>query len=192
MARDFQISYVLPSDDLLPSERADYRKNAVMKLINRALFMKVIGSAEEALVREADPVADFGAGVGGWLTMTLAAVGTNYSVFATAVPAALNPTLANNRMACFYKVSVEDVLVPVDQLIFREGVGAGTTYSIFDLEGLYTKQEPEGYLSEPQVYDPMRVMNIVVRCRIATGARSRVRLGCFIVEPKGPVVSSGS
>ncbi len=153
--------------------------------------LKIATSEDQLLVREADNVIDFGTGPGGWLTMTLAApVGALYSVFATAVPAPLTPALAVNRIAVFYKVGLDMVFpISVDQLLFREGPGAATTYAIFDLEGLATKLVSDGYLTYLPVYDPQRVMNIVVRCRIVTNAQARVRLGCFIIEPTGPVIS---
>jgi len=140
-------------------------------------------------VRQPNNVADFGCGVGGWLTMTVAAAGGVYSVFATAVPAALTPTLAVNQLVVFYNVSIETTPIPVTLLAFREGAGAGTTYAQFDLESLAVKQVTEGYFSEPIVYNPQRVLNIVVTGRVALAAQARVHLGCFIVEPVGPTIS---
>jgi len=184
------MAYLIPTEEITLTDRKDFRNRAIEAGIRRAIALKVIGDRTQAEVREADPVTDFGCGVGGWQTMPLLVVGNQYSVFATAVPAALTPQLAVNRLAIFYKVGVETAPTPVQILQFREGVAAGSTYGWFDLEGLATKLEPEGYLSEPMVYDPQRVLNIVVVARIATLAQARVRLGCFIIEPKGPVVSA--
>lgn len=186
-----QWSFVRPTEELenQPGKVAQLITNAVNAGLERAQKTGAITSAAEAKVREADPVTDFGAGVGGWLTMPLNAVGVQYSVFATAVPAALTPALANNRVAVFYKVSVEQAGFPVNQLAFREGVAAGTTYAVFDLEGLASCLKPDGYFTEPVVYDPQKVMNVVVTCRIITAAQARVRIGCLIIEPSGPVIS---
>lgn len=186
-----QWSFIRPTEELenQPGKISQLIVNAVNAGVTRAIRTGAITSAEEAKIREADPVTDFGAGVGGALTMTLAAVGTQYSIFATAVPAALTPTLANNRVAVFYKIQIETAPVPVNQLAFREGAAAGTTYAVFDLEGLCSTIKPDGYFTEPVVYDPQKVMNIVVTARIATAAQARVRLGCLIIEPSGPVIS---
>ncbi len=187
--RIYQRSYVVPTEELTLTDIKQLRNDAADKGIMRGMAKWACGESE-LLVREADNVVDFGTGPGGWLTMPLAVVGNLYSVFATAVPALLTPALANNRIAVFYKVNLDMPFpISVDQLLFREGVGAATTYAIFDLEGLATKLVSDGYFTYLPVYDPTRVMNIVVRCRVVTNAQARVRLGCFIIEPTGPVIS---
>ena len=206
------MSYLIPTEDLTLTDTKRFRQAAVNRGIQLAVGLRIVPIGEllvngvsyvegmrippeaelhhpSLVVRHADNVVDFGAGVGGWLTMTLAVVGTAVSVFATAVPAALTPTLAVTRVAIFYSVSVETTPMPVNLLTFTEGVAAGTTYAVFDLEELAVKQSLSGYFTEPVVYKPQKVMNIQVTPRIATGAQARVRLGCFIVEPTGAVIS---
>lgn len=187
----FLTSIVIPTAEMTLTAQKKMREGAGLAGMRRAVAVGAVSSIDDCLAREMDNVVDFGCGVGGQLTMPLLAAGAIYSVFATAVPAALTPQLANNRLAVFYKINIETAPTPVDQISFREGVGAGTTYAVMDLEGLATKLECDGYFSEPIIYDPQRVLNIVVRCRIATLAQARVRLGCYIIEPKGPVVSPG-
>lgn len=188
--KDTVFKYLIPTDQLTVAKQEMLRQQAAVAALNRALATHVVASPAEALIRDADIVADFGCGVGGWLTMPLAVVGNPYSVFATAVPAALTPQLANNRVAVFYSCWVETPAFPVDQLSFREGATAGSTYAVFGLEVLTTCINGIGWFSEPIYYDPLRVINVVVRARIATGVQARVGLGCFVVEPKGPTVSS--
>ena len=186
----YQRSYVIPTEEMTLSDTKEIRDKAGAKGIARALALKIATSEDQLLVREIDNVVDFGCGVGGWLTMPLLVVGNLYSVFATAVPAALTPALAVNRIVVFYKVGLDMPFpLPVDQLLFREGVVPGTTYAVFDLEGLATKLVSDGYLTYLPVYDPQRVLNVVVRCRIVTAAQARVRVGGFIIEPTGPVIS---
>lgn len=187
----YQRSYVIPTEELTLTDIKQARADATAAGIKRAMALKIATSEDGLLVRECDNVIDFGCGVGGWLTMPLLVAGNLYSVFATAVPAALTPVLAVNRIAVFYKVGIETAPTPVDQLNFREGVAAGTTYAVFDLEGLATKLVPDGYFTYFPVYDPQRTLNVVVRCRIVlgVGVQARVRLGCFIIEPTGPVIS---
>ena len=184
------MSYIVPTNELTLTQQNAAREKAVEAGIKRAIATKAIAGRDQAVVRECDNVVDFGCGVGGWLTMPLLVVGGLYSVFATAVPAALTPTLAVNRVAVFYKVNLEEWPIAVNLLSFREGATAGSTLAVFDLEGLTDKLETEGYFTEPISYDPQRVLNIIVTCRIVTNLQARVRLGCFIIEPSGPVISS--
>lgn len=196
------MSYGIPTDELTLTDMKEFRKGAKNSGIKRAVALRIApaeglqtmpdGSTRHPglVVRTAQNIADFGCGQEWWLTMPLLVAGAQYSVFATAVPAALTPILANNRVAVFYKVSVETVPGPVSLLSFREGAAAGTTYAVFDLEDIYVKQVPEMYFSEPVVYDPQRVLNVVVTCRLVPpGVAAQVRLGCYIVEPIGPVIS---
>lgn len=186
-----QWSFVRPTEELetQPGKIAALITQAVEAGVARAVKTKAIPSENEAKIRHIDSVIDFGAGVGGWLTMPLLVVGNQYSCIATAVPAALTPQLANNRVVVFYKVGIETANFPVNLLSFREGVAAGTTYAVFDLEELATCLKPEGYFTEPVSYDPQKVLNIVTTCRVATLAQARVRLGGFIIEPGGAVIS---
>lgn len=186
-----QLSFIRPTEELEndPGKIAILIRQAIDLGTNRAIAAKAIVSKEQSKVREVDPVVDFGAGVGGWITMPLNAVGTQYSCICTAVPVALTPQLANNRVAVFYKVSVETAGFPVSQLSFREGAVATTTLAVFDLEGLASTLKADGYFTEPVIYDPQKVLNIVVTARIATTVFARVRLGCFIIEPGGSVIS---
>jgi hypothetical protein len=176
--------YLLPIDDLTLADTRKLRHDAVMAGIARAVATRAIPSAEEALIRDADPVTDFGMAAGGWLTAALAVVGTQYSVMN-----ALTPTLANNRVAVFYGVWLEAIPVAANLLSFREGAAAGSTYAMFNLEQLTARQQLAGYFSEPVTYDPQRVMNIVVTARVVAAAQ-RIGLMCFIIEPRGPVVSA--
>ncbi len=186
-----QLSFVRPTEELenQPGKIESLIRSVTEEGINRALELKVLTTRDQAKVREADNVVDFGTAAGGWLTMPLLVAGNLYSVFATAVPAALTPQLATTRVAICYRISVETVGFPVDQISFREGAAAGTTKAVYDLEGLASCLKPDGFLSQPVVYDPQDVLNIVVRCRIVTGAQARVRIGTFIIERGGGVIS---
>ena len=187
---DYQTSFIRPSEELGIGALSDFYNKACEAGVAAALATGIITQRKEAKVREADIVADFGCGVGGWLTMPLNVAGTNYSVFATVVPAALTPTVLVTQVVVFYKVCVETPAFNIDQLSFRQGVGAGTTKAVFWLEALTTKLMPEGFLSEPVIYLKQQIMNVVVRCRIVTTARERVSLGCLIVEPAGQTISA--
>ena len=180
------MSYIIPTDELTITDQRTLRGAAVDAAVLRALKLKIATSREELVVRHAQNVADFGSAVESWNTTPLAVVTTNYSIWPAA---AGNPTLAVNRLAVFYKCGVETVPSPVSLLSFRVGAAAGTTKAIFDLEQLVNKTEVDGYFSEPVVYDPQQVLNIVVNARIATLVLARVTLGCFIVEPLQGIIS---
>ena len=182
----YQLSTLIPISDLTLTDRSNLRKQAIERGIARAVATKVIAREDEAKVRHLQNIVDIPLIVlDQWNTAALAVLGTAYSVF----QAVAAPQLANNRLAVFYKVAVPTAPIPVSTLAFREGAAAGTTYAIFDLEQLDGSLEPVGYFSEPVVYDPLRVMNIVVTARIATGLMARVILGAYIIEPGGPTIS---
>lgn len=179
------MGYVIPTDELTLTDIRNFREGAVEAGLRRAVDLKIVSSKSELRHRVAQNIADFGTALDQWNTPALAAVGTLYSVF-QAIP---TPTLANNRVAVFYKVGVETAPIPVSLLWFQVGAAAGTTKDVVDLEQLAVKLAPDGYLSEPVVYDPQQVLNIRVVCRIATGLLARVILGCFIIEPGQQIIS---
>ena len=178
--------YLVPTSELTLTDIKEFRQRAIDAGIARAISKKLITSAAEAVAREAQPVADFGTATDQWLSTPLAAVNTPYSVFPAA---AGNPLLGVTRIAVFYKVSIGTAPNPISLLSFREGAGAGTTYAVFNTEVLDAKDESDGYFTEPVVYDNQRVLNIVATCRVATALAARIILGCFIIEPRGPVLS---
>lgn len=180
-----QEKFIIPVDELSLSDKKAFRAGAIAAGITRAVRTGAIAGPDQCVVRHADPVTDFGMAAGGWVTAALAVAGTAVSAMN-----ALTPTLANNRVAVFYGIAVETFPIPINLLSFREGAAAGTTYAVFDVEQLVTMQQQMGYFSTPIVYDPQRVLNIVVTPRIATGVTARVWLGCYIIEPGGPVISA--
>lgn len=176
--------YVIPVDDLSEGMKQTFRDRAINALLERALQCKVISTLQEALVKPPDPVADFGMAAGGWVTAAFAVVGTPVSIFN-----ALTPTVANNRCVVFYGVWVDSLPFAANLLTFREGVAGGSTYAVFDLECLATRNQLAGYFSEPVWYDNNRVMNVTLTPRIVAGTQ-RIGLMGFTVEPRGPTVSA--
>jgi len=180
------VRFIIPTEELTLTDMKGFKASAIEAGIARAIAKTLIKNRDEAVVREAQPAADFGCATDAWLTTPLAVVNTQYSVFPAA---AGNPLLGPTRIAVFYKVGVNTAPNPVTLLSFREGAGAGTTYAVLNTEVLDTKMETDGYFTEPVVYDNQRVLNIVVTARVATLVAARVILGCFIIEPRGGVVS---
>jgi hypothetical protein len=183
---------LLPSDQLTITEKARLRRDAVEGGIERALAKNVAPSRAELDYRMAQNIADFGTvGRERWLTATIAAINTPYSVWTTlAAPAVgLTPALAVNKVAVFWGVSVVTAPNPVSLLSFRKGAAAGTTMAVFNLEDLECQLTMEGYFSQPVTYDPQDVLNVVVTSKIALAAQAEVVLNCYIFEPKGQTTS---
>lgn len=122
--------------------------------------------------------------VNDWLTAALAVVGTAYSCFQ-----AVNPTVPANKLHVYWKVSVETVPPPVNWLTFRTQGAVGNVVGLFDLSMLYTRQDTEGYFSEPIVYDPTTPYAVQATARIATGLAARVILGAYVFEPANTTVT---
>lgn len=176
---------LIPKEDLSLGQVSGFKQAAIAKGIERALARGIAGSEDELVCRHAQNIADFGTALDQWNTAALAAVGTAYSVF----QAIAAPALANNKVAVFYGVGIETAPNPVSLLNFRQGAAGGTTYAIYDCEQLNNGQRTEGYFSEPIWYDPSEVLNVTVTARIATALLARVQLYCYIIEPKGPIIS---
>lgn len=179
------ISVLIPKDDISQARRDKYRTDAVNAGLRRAVELRIAPSADQLNVRGFLNILDVGAALDQWNTAALAVVGTAYSVF----QAVAAPVIAANKIAVFYKVGVEDPLLPVSQLIFRSGGALGNILYQFDLEQMYNELETVGYFSEPVVIDPQRTFAVQVTCRIATAAICRVQLGAFIIEPKGQLIA---
>lgn len=178
------MSVLIPTEELTLTDKKGFRAAAVEAGINRAIA-KAIGAREELVYRQWQNIADAITAAEAWATAALAAVGVNYTVF----QAIAAPILANNKVAVFYGVGVATVPNPVSRLAFRVGAAAGTTKAVFDLELLDTVLIPEGYFSEPIIYDPQQVLNIVAMARIATGLAARVILKGYIIEPLQQTIS---
>jgi len=175
------IATLIPSNDLSLTRREALRLGAVDAAERMARDR--VSSIGEFIARPPQLIADFGCALDQWNTAALAVVGTAVSVFQAVVA----PPVGLRQVVVWYKVSLEGANVSF--LIFQEGAAGRTTFSVVNLEELYSKLETEGYFSEPIVYPPGSVMRITVIPRIATGVIERVTLGGYIIEPSGPQIS---
>ena len=191
------MSYLIQTDEISLANQERLRQQAVRAGKERALAMGVATPGREdrystLIERPADYIVDvitpstpaLVAGLDGWLSMPLAAVGTDYSIFANSTPAAVAPVVPDNQVIVFYKVTVLTIAGPdpVSMLLFSTGT-AVIRKAQFDLEALYGKLSTDGYLTKPVVYDPREIITATVRARVATAAGCRVRLGTFVIEP---------
>lgn len=181
----YETSFIIPKDELTLTDMKDARARAISGGLARA-SSKLGMSESELMVRHVENILDFGTALDQWNTAALAAVGTAYSV----LQAIAAPTLANNKLAVFYKVGVQTVPNPVSLLRFRSGGAAGNIKAEFDLEQITNGLTPEGYFSEPIPMDPTETFAIQVVAIIATGVLARIQLGCYLIEPKGQLIAS--
>lgn len=180
------MSFIVATERISLAEQKSYRAGAIQAGV-RAMTNRAIVSSNQAVARDPDYNVDFipaatNAGLSGWLTMPLAAVGTNYSIFANNVPAALIPIVPNNQVWVFYGIHILTLGQPIDKLFFFAGQ-AGNRKAQFDLEKLYSCLTTEGLFDIPIVYYPQDYVSAQVQARLATGVGCRVVLDTLIFEP---------
>ena len=186
---------IIPQEELTLTDKKAFCGRALEAGIERAIA-KSIGTRGELVHRHAQTELDFGNGVNFWFTQTLGVTTVPYTVFSTgaiaAAGVALVPQLANNKVAVFYKASILSTPNPFTLLKFGLGptaVSPKSTKGEVDLEQLEGYLTAIGFLSEPVTYDPQEWVNVCVEIKINTGARERLVLGCYIIEPQGGVIS---
>lgn len=182
--------YLLPTEEISLADQMRRRTEAIIAGKQRASELWKV-SVNDLTARDADYVNDFiapaapaaVAGIAGWLSMPLAAVGTWYSVFATNVPGAVTPICPTNQVWVFYKAANLTPAGPdaVCGLEFRKGTAANLMYR-FDMENLNGKMVDDGYFSQVVTYQNPDIATVQVECRVAIAAGARIKLGCFIIE----------
>ena len=207
--------YVVPADDMTEAQTGDYRLKAQAAGIIRAWEESVVswdpkeivktgGGAYPSLssvvsflaagnfpaaldVRDFKPIQDAGCALDQWNTPILAAIGTEYSVFqAIPVPAI---GLRIKQLVVWYGIEIDAIPLPISRLIFRRTAAAGSVMAEYDVEGLATKDNMYGFLSEPQIWNVSTPYAINVMARIVAGV-SRVRLLNFVLEPTSTTSTS--
>ena len=176
-------SYLIPTDELTLTDQKEYRRQAIQAAENMARDR--IAAQGDYIARPPQLIADFGCVLDQWNTAPLAVLGAAYSVF----QAVAAPAIGLRQVCVWYKVGVETAPPNVSFITFQEGAAGRTTFAVLNLEELYTKQQTEGYLSEPVIYAPGSVQLIRVICRLFTGVFERVILSGIIIEPVGPQIS---
>jgi hypothetical protein len=189
------MSYVVPVNELTLTDIKSYRASAVEAGIVRALALGIARSRDELVVRYGLPFTDFGNGGLGWTLENysgpvIAAAGWGSVFNAGALPANA-PTLANSKVAVFWKWSDWSAAPTITGVRFRIGGTGATTKATFYMQ-LETgaKLEPDVYFTEPVVYDPQDVVYIEAyyNAAVAVGAEL-FSFGAFVVERLGANVS---
>jgi hypothetical protein len=180
------MSYIVPTERVSLATQKSYR-DAAINAGKKAMVDQKIVSSGNVVARDPDYIVDFTpagpvVGLSGWLSMPLAAIGTNYSVFANSTPAAVVPQVPNNQVWVFYGAHIVTLGQPVSKLFFFIGQAANRKAQ-FDLEKLYTCLCTEGLFDQPIVYYPQDFVTCSVQARAVTGAGCRIVLDTIIFEP---------
>lgn len=189
------MSYVVPTNELTLTDIKAFRANAIEAGIQRALALGIGRTREEMVVRHALPATDFGAATGWALEWyrgpAIAAAGWG-SVFDTGALPAFAPTLANSKVAVFYKFADYDAAPSITGIRFRVGGTGATTRASFFLQlESNAKLEPDVYFTEPVIYDPQDVVYIEAYYSVAPLAigDEQFAFGCYIIERLGANIS---
>ena len=178
--------------NITPWDRAEIPAKGMDLSIDDVLAFLIAGRWPRALdVRRWRNIDEAGTVLDSWRTAALAVIDTEYSCLqAIAVaPAALRA----RKLVVFYNVTLGTggsgvgpmIPNPVTRLIFRRQVAAGPVMAQFDLEELDAAEVPQGYLSDPVVWEPNTPYALNALARIATGAIARIIPGTFVFELAG-------
>jgi len=189
------MSYVVPTNELTLSDIRQFRADAAEAGIVRALALGLARTRGELVVRQALPNVDFGQGAVGWTieqyrNPAIAAAGWGSPFDAGALPANA-PTLAQSKLAVFYKFADYSANPVMQGVRFRVGGTGATTKATFHFQlDVNSKLEPDVYFTEPVVYDPQDVVYIEAYYNGIVGLYGEAfAFGCFIVERIGANVS---
>lgn len=135
-------------------------------------------------IREFQPVLDAGCPLDQWLTLALAAVGGEYSIFQNQPVPAI--ALRTKKLVVWYGVQIATVPALLSRIIFRRTVAAGTVTAQFDLQQLFTGEKVDGYFSSPQIWLPSMPYAINILAT-AIGPAQQAIMHNFVFEPAGTV-----
>lgn len=189
------MSFLIPTNELTLGDIKNFRIGAVEAGITRALALGLARTKEELVVRTALPFTDFGNGAVGWVLEQyagpiIAAAGWG-SVFSAGALPANAPTLANSKVAVFYKFANWSGAPLMTGIRFRVGgTGATTKASFYFQDIIGAKLEADMYFSEPVVYDPQDVVYIEGYYQAAVAAGAELfGFGTFLIERAGANIS---
>lgn len=189
------MSYMVPVSECTLADIRLFRSTARDRGVERALVLGLARNEDELVVRQALPFTDFGQGAVGWTieayrNPVIAAAGWGSVFDAGALPANA-PTLANSKLAVFYKWSNYTAGPAMIGVRFRVGGTGATTKATFHSQLIIgAKLEPDMYFTEPVIYDPQDVVYIEGYYNAPVAALAEAfAFECFIVERVGANVS---
>jgi len=168
---------------LTDDEKLSREEELKKKLIAKALEKKIATRATDLAVRDILPDVDLGYSAKKWETGTLPAF-----TFSTVV----NKRLEDTKVIGF--VGVRDLKGGIGTGItsvirFKVGPGAAKVRRVFQIQGIESEEEKEGYFEEDIIYENGQHVGIDFY-NVADGV-SNLQLIGFVVEPKGELVAQG-
>jgi len=179
---NYPFSGIIPGDELSLAEKQAFRSDAINALMTRAINVKRLGNdPSEIAIRDILPLTDLAIAAGQWWQTP--------ALVAGAVTIYVNNPMNAMRALSIYGVGIESAAPSCSVIWFRSGPAGATTKGIGNLEPLYTKMQPDGYLSKACMWDPLETVFIHVWARLTNAAGDRIPLRGAIAEPLGETIS---
>jgi hypothetical protein len=190
--------FIIPTEELSLSDVQRRRMEAASYGKNRAAT-KWLQSVDNLTARDGQYVTDLiananlpvVAGIAGWLSMPLGAIGAWVSLLRNGTPAAVTATPPTDQLWVFYGAAVLDAAIgpfAVSALEFREGSAANLKYR-FNLENLDGKTVLDGFFSQIVTYENPQVVTINIQTRLALAVPYRVALKFLVIETMDSTVT---
>ncbi len=177
-------SYIIPIEDLTLQERVERRKAVDNNLLTAAKKLGIRDNDEDFLIRDTLPNTDVGlAATRAWLVAGAGVAGTELQYFSTAI--------AVDTVVMFWGVSYETVPQDISVVRFTLGAASTETRGIYQIEELFSRLVPEGYLSDPIYYVRNETARVLVEPRVAFAVNTqRLKLLSRTIEVVGNIVSA--
>lgn len=167
-------------------DRRFARSSAQKWLVDSAAELRVRFNEKDLLIRDILPATDVGlAATDDWLIAGAGVAGTELQYIAT--------QLAVDRIIVFYGIQTTMAVPSISHVRMTQGAASATTRGEYQLEQLYGRQEPVGFLSEPVGFLRQETPRVMVMPRLAFVVNSeRLQLLGRVLEPIGGIISSPS
>lgn len=184
-------SYIIPIGDLSLDDRKGMRANVDEKLIVIAGMLKIRPSEDDLVIRDTLPNFDLGltdvaaAVTDSWLVPGAGVVGTPLQYFA--------PVIAQDHALAVFGFETENATPSISRVALTQGPASAQSRGVYQVESLYTRLEPVGYLSEAIPFNRGEVFRTMVVPRLAFAVfTERFHLLARTVEPIGFIISAPS
>lgn len=188
-------SFGIGAKELTQTDIKEFKARAIIAGIQTAQARSIATSPKAMVVRHALPFTDFGNGGLGWLTENyitgvIATTNAWASAFSAGALPANAPTLAQTKVAVFYKFADTMANPVVTGVRFLEGQnGATTKATYFIQQPTEGNLEPDIFFTSPIVYEPQDILFIQIYNTVAIAVGETIPFEAYVVERRGPTVS---